>query len=377
MESAGVATEIDDKRETAASGGVGAAAPSETPIATELQDHDTEDVATGATSTSEPSEASNEGEDYAAQDTASGTSSSEPAGAPIGTEIGHEVNDMDSGSTSSSKAAETPIATGIDSENDGAASGAIRKSEPAGAQFEIGGDHETGDAGSGETIRSEFAGVSTEAAEMDRRKPSEASAETKTVPEVEDSASGAASRTETLTREDQVAESSSSQDKVSDLKKGKEKWILDQGQKAVEAAESAASKAEQGSVGSLNGFTDYEERKRQQRDHDVQLAMRMADAVEEDAHAVARSLTALLSSLRSALSEVTRSSVAHMRIENEAAGQVQDAAIDAVSKGNRFVNDCLRLNEEMKGMDRVASQLQALKVKVDHVESQASRYISR
>ncbi|OAE25232.1 hypothetical protein AXG93_2210s1160 [Marchantia polymorpha subsp. ruderalis] len=126
---------------------------------------------------------------------------------------------------------------------------------------------------------------------------------------------------------------------------------------SVEVAENGAKEAEEGAITNLNGFADYGRREHPQRDREVQLAMQMADAVEDDAHAVARSLTALLSSLKSALSEVTTSSVANMRLENEAAGQVQDAAIDAASKGNRFVNACLRLNEEMKGMERVANQL--------------------
>ncbi|KAG6550276.1 hypothetical protein Mapa_008237 [Marchantia paleacea] len=153
--------------------------------------------------------------------------------------------------------------------------------------------------------------------------------------------------------------------------------VLESWAESVDVAENGAKQAEEGAITNLNGFSDYGRRERHQRDREVQLAMQMADAVEDDAHAVARSLTALLSSLKSALSEVTTSSVANMRVENEAAGQVQDAAIDAATKGNRFINACLRLNEEMKGMERVASQLEALKMKVDQVESQANRFLSR
>ncbi|XP_021300611.1 uncharacterized protein LOC110429003 isoform X2 [Herrania umbratica] len=55
--------------------------------------------------------------------------------------------------------------------------------------------------------------------------------------------------------------------------------------------------------------------------------------------------------------EVTSGSVDHMRCFGDAAGRLQESALDAATKGNRYINSCLRLNEEMKGIDGLASQL--------------------
>ncbi|KAL3699227.1 hypothetical protein R1sor_017249 [Riccia sorocarpa] len=375
MESADLTTGPDDKGQFAASRGISAEEPAIAATETEVDDHaskgstssatskletnraqpetevevhESDGALSGATSTAESLETPIEVEDY-------GTSRSEPAEATVETGIGHEVEDLGSGITSTS--------------------------EHAGAQSEIDEYHEIGGVASRDSSRSGIGGAPADAAEMDRgplRIGGKSRAEfsgTKLVNEVEDD--GAASKSEKFSIEDQEAGPSNSQFQVSDFQNMKEKELLDQGAKSVEAAENAARQAEQGSIGNINGLIEYEEKKPRKTDQEVQLAMRMVDAVEEDAHAVARSLTTLLSSLRSALSEVTKSSVANMRVENEAAGQVQDAAIDAASKGNRFINDCLRLNEDLKGMERVAAQLEVLRAKVDHVESQASRYLSR
>lgn len=107
----------------------------------------------------------------------------------------------------------------------------------------------------------------------------------------------------------------------------------------------------------------------------VEMALKVVEAVEDDAKAVASSLNSLLDSLQGALSEVTGSTVEHMRCHSETAGEVQAAAVDAASKGNRFINSCLRLNEEMKGLSVLAAQLKTLKQTVDLFEHAANRHL--
>ncbi|KAJ7535424.1 hypothetical protein O6H91_12G032700 [Diphasiastrum complanatum] len=115
----------------------------------------------------------------------------------------------------------------------------------------------------------------------------------------------------------------------------------------------------------------------EEREMDVERTMNMLEAVENDANAVASSFTSLLSSVQSALSQVTCTSVEHMNCHCDAAGHLQDAAINAASKGNRFINSCLRLNEEMKGLESLAAQLKLLRQTVDQLENQANRMLLR
>ncbi|KAL4191530.1 hypothetical protein AMTRI_Chr07g80970 [Amborella trichopoda] len=85
--------------------------------------------------------------------------------------------------------------------------------------------------------------------------------------------------------------------------------------------------------------------------------LKALEFVERDATAIAGSFTSLFSSLRLALSEVTSTSVEHMRCFSDIAGRLQESALDAATKGNHFINSCLRLNEEMKGMESLVMQL--------------------
>ncbi|KAI3915538.1 hypothetical protein MKW92_044585 [Papaver armeniacum] len=116
------------------------------------------------------------------------------------------------------------------------------------------------------------------------------------------------------------------------------------------------------------------------------------EIVEKDSMAIAETYVSLFSSLRLILSEVTSSSVDHMRCFSDAAGRVQEswvfrlptialvtvmfyfaylclifasifsfAALDAATKGNRYINSCLRLNEELKSIDSLALQLYPFK----------------
>ncbi|MQM12946.1 hypothetical protein Taro_045867 [Colocasia esculenta] len=111
--------------------------------------------------------------------------------------------------------------------------------------------------------------------------------------------------------------------------------------------------------------------------------LRALEVVERDATAIAESFASLFSSLRLALSQksltivlcdgedwsfekqlhpkvvpvkgrVSSTSVEHMRCFNEIIGRLQESALDAATKGNRYINSCLRLNDEMKGMESLA-----------------------
>ncbi|XWS49951.1 hypothetical protein CRYUN_Cryun12cG0046600 [Craigia yunnanensis] len=85
--------------------------------------------------------------------------------------------------------------------------------------------------------------------------------------------------------------------------------------------------------------------------------LKAVEVVERDSLAISDSFSSLFDSLRLALSEVTSGSVDHMRCFGDAAGRLQESALDAATKGNRYINSCLRLNEEMKGIDSLAKQL--------------------
>ncbi|KAJ9147953.1 hypothetical protein P3X46_030063 [Hevea brasiliensis] len=99
------------------------------------------------------------------------------------------------------------------------------------------------------------------------------------------------------------------------------------------------------------------------------------EVVERDSLAIAESFTSLFASLRLALSEVTSSSVDHMNCFGDAAGRLQESVLDAATKGNRYINSCLRLNEEMKGIDSLAAQLKVLRRNVDALDTAVNRLL--
>ncbi|KAI3873409.1 hypothetical protein MKW98_008061 [Papaver atlanticum] len=99
------------------------------------------------------------------------------------------------------------------------------------------------------------------------------------------------------------------------------------------------------------------------------------EIVEKDSMAIAETYVSLFSSLRLILSEVTSSSVDHMRCFSDAAGRVQESALDAATKGNRYINSCLRLNEEMKSIDSLALQLKILRKNVDTLDSAVTKLV--
>ncbi|WVZ65930.1 hypothetical protein U9M48_015216 [Paspalum notatum var. saurae] len=81
------------------------------------------------------------------------------------------------------------------------------------------------------------------------------------------------------------------------------------------------------------------------------------EAVERDATAIAESYASLFASLRVALSNVTSTSVENMECLGDVVGRLQESALEASSKGNKYINSCLRLNEEMRGLESLAMQL--------------------
>ncbi|XP_006657699.1 predicted GPI-anchored protein 58 [Oryza brachyantha] len=92
------------------------------------------------------------------------------------------------------------------------------------------------------------------------------------------------------------------------------------------------------------------------------------EAVERDAAAIADSYASLFASLRVALSNVTSTSAENMDCLGDVVGRLQESALEASSKGNKYINSCLRLNEEMRGLESLAMQLKILRKNVDSLD---------
>ncbi|CAN6462284.1 unnamed protein product [Victoria cruziana] len=105
------------------------------------------------------------------------------------------------------------------------------------------------------------------------------------------------------------------------------------------------------------------------------VMVKTLEELEKEAISIAQSFTSLFSSLRSDLSEVTGASLEHTRCFNDSAGRIQEAALDAATKGNHFINSCLRLNEEMGGTETLAMKLKALRRNVDTLDSTITRIL--
>ncbi|CAH9144320.1 unnamed protein product [Cuscuta epithymum] len=101
--------------------------------------------------------------------------------------------------------------------------------------------------------------------------------------------------------------------------------------------------------------------------------LKALEVMERDSMAIAQSFTSLFASLRTTLSEVTSNSVDHMNCFSDAAGRLQECALDAATKGNHYINSSLRLNEEMKGIENLASQLKTLRRNVDALDTAVDR----
>ncbi|ESQ55017.1 hypothetical protein EUTSA_v10026496mg [Eutrema salsugineum] len=103
--------------------------------------------------------------------------------------------------------------------------------------------------------------------------------------------------------------------------------------------------------------------------------LRTLATVEKDSQAIAESFSSLFASLRSTLSEATGSSVEHMSCFGDAAGRLQESALDAATKGNRYINSCLRLNEEIKGVENLAARLKHLRRNVDVLDTAVNKLL--
>ncbi|CAN6168093.1 unnamed protein product [Urochloa humidicola] len=92
------------------------------------------------------------------------------------------------------------------------------------------------------------------------------------------------------------------------------------------------------------------------------------ETVERDAAAIADSYASLFASLRVALSNVTSTSSENIECLGDVVGRLQESALEASSKGNKYINSCLRLNEEMRGLESLAMQLKILRKNVDSLD---------
>ncbi|NP_001352917.1 uncharacterized protein [Zea mays] len=99
------------------------------------------------------------------------------------------------------------------------------------------------------------------------------------------------------------------------------------------------------------------------------------EAVERDAAAIAESYASLFASLRVALSNVTSTSAENMECLGDVVGRLQESALEASSKGNKYINSCLRLNEEMRGLESLAMQLKILRKNVDSLDLAVSQLL--
>ncbi|XP_058741501.1 uncharacterized protein LOC131613881 [Vicia villosa] len=85
--------------------------------------------------------------------------------------------------------------------------------------------------------------------------------------------------------------------------------------------------------------------------------LKAIEVVERDSFAISQSFTSVFEALRLSLSQSTDTSYHHIQCFTDAAGHLQESVLDAATKGNRYINSCLKLNEEMKSVDSLASQL--------------------
>ncbi|KAJ3689000.1 hypothetical protein LUZ61_018164 [Rhynchospora tenuis] len=108
---------------------------------------------------------------------------------------------------------------------------------------------------------------------------------------------------------------------------------------------------------------------------DQREIMKALETVERDAVAIAESFSSLFSSLRLGLSEATTTSIENMECFSEVIGRLQESALDAASKGNKYINSCLRLNEELRGLDSLAMQLKLLRRNVDSLDLAVTRLL--
>ncbi|XP_037484926.1 uncharacterized protein LOC119363665 isoform X1 [Triticum dicoccoides] len=99
------------------------------------------------------------------------------------------------------------------------------------------------------------------------------------------------------------------------------------------------------------------------------------EAVERDAAAIAESYASLFASLRITLSNVTSTSADNMECLGEVVGRLQESALEASSRGNKYIHSCLRLNEEMRGLESLSMQLKIMRKIVDSLDLAVDRLL--
>ncbi|KAK7318228.1 hypothetical protein RJT34_02927 [Clitoria ternatea] len=104
--------------------------------------------------------------------------------------------------------------------------------------------------------------------------------------------------------------------------------------------------------------------------------LKAMEVLERDSVAIAQSFTSLFASLRFALSESTATSLDHMHCFTDATGRLQESVLDAATKGNRYINSCLRLNGEMNNIHGLAAQLKILRKHVDALDSAVNKLLN-
>ncbi|KAJ3678677.1 hypothetical protein LUZ60_002480 [Juncus effusus] len=108
---------------------------------------------------------------------------------------------------------------------------------------------------------------------------------------------------------------------------------------------------------------------------DAKEIVKAMETVERNSAAIAESFASLFDSLKLALSEATSTSIENMECYSEVIGRLQESALDAASKGNKYINSCLRLNEEMRGLESLAMQLNLLRKNVDSLDLAVTRLL--
>ncbi|KAG8382221.1 hypothetical protein BUALT_Bualt05G0054100 [Buddleja alternifolia] len=106
-----------------------------------------------------------------------------------------------------------------------------------------------------------------------------------------------------------------------------------------------------GSSEALGGDTVADPQPSPELEHDEDATVEIDDEASKTASC--RSPQEIMKTLEAA----TSSTVDHMSCFSDAAGHLQECVLDASTKGNHYINSCLRLNEEMKGMGTLATQL--------------------
>lgn len=103
----------------------------------------------------------------------------------------------------------------------------------------------------------------------------------------------------------------------------------------------------------------------------------MLGRLEKDAVSVAESLNHLLASISSLMSQSSDNTFLHLECLNDAASLLHGKTLEAASKGNKFVNSCLRLNEEMKDLGETEERIRRLRQRLDQFELVANRILPK